>query len=373
MNRAGAGARDESGAGSLDRDCRDRSVQSGREGDELSLEEFLEKLPKAELHLHLEGSITPGRFLALAHKYSTEFHTWDEEAVRRRLLNYRDFQAFLKTFKIVCEHLREPADYADLLDDLADYFPANNIRYAELFVTPSIPWRFERDGEAVLLQLLQAGARLQQKTGVKLRWILDCVRQFGFEPAQRTAELAQRHRAEGVVAVGLGGDENSVPASDFGEVFAWVRAHALHVHIHAGETGVPQQIWDALEILGANRIGHGIQAARDPRLMSYLKEHAVGLDVCLTSNQATGAWRPLQENPFWLLRRRGVPVTLNTDDPGLFQTDLNREYRLAAENFKLTREDLSYIAIQSVRSSFLPHEEKMELMQQFQNEIAALA
>ncbi len=335
-------------------------------------QQFLQRLPKAELHLHLEGSIRPERLLSLARKYSTEYQDWDSAKLQRELLRFQDFAAFLNTFKIVCQHLREPEDYAALLWDLQSYFSRNNIQYAELILTPSIPWKFERDGEAVLVHLLEAADRLQAGSPVTIRWILDCVRQFGPEAARRTAELAHAYRTRGVVAVGLGGDEDALPASQFAEVFAWVRAHTLHVHVHAGEIGGPGNVWEALELLGANRIGHGIQAARDPRLMQYLKQHTIALDVCLTSNLATGAWRPIHENPFWLLLQRGVPVTLNTDDPGLFQTELLQEYALAARIFDLTRTDLTYVALQGVRSSFLPHAEKMALMQHFQDQIAAL-
>ncbi len=336
------------------------------------LRQFLTDLPKAELHLHLEGSIRPGRFLELARKYDTGYAGWDEAKVAGELFQYRDFAAFLGAYKTVCEHLREPEDYRALLEDLASYFERNNVRYAELIVTPAITWRFERDGEAVLKALLKAGRRLQKRGRVQLRWILDCVRQWGPESAQRTAELARDYQEAGVVGLGLGGDEKAVPAAEFADVFAWARAHNLHVHVHAGEVGGPEEVWAALETLGANRIGHGIQAARDSRLMSYLKQHAVALDVCLTSNAATGAWRPVDKNPFWLLLERGVPVTLNTDDPGMFQTELLDEYELAAKSFRLTRHDLAYVALQSVRSSFLPHEEKMALMQQFQDRIAEL-
>src|SRR5690606_1975050 len=179
---------------------------------------------------------------------------------------------------------------------------------------PSIPWFFGRDGEEVLQVLVEASERLSRTGQIQIRWILDCVRQFDLNLAERTAELAVQYRDRGVVGIGLGGDENSAPMHDFEKVFAWARANELFIHVHAGEVGGPEQVWDAVRILGANRIGHGIQAARDPELMGYLRDHLIGLDVCLTSNARTKAWPMLSDHPLPLLYRRGVPVTLNTDD-----------------------------------------------------------
>ncbi len=336
------------------------------------LEAFIREIPKAELHLHLEGSIRPARFLELSRSQGTEWADWDLDSIAGKLFKYNNFSAFLGVYKTVCQHLLGVEEYRQLLLDLEDYFVTQNIRYAEIIYTPSIPWKFGRDGEAVLDQLLETSVEIESRGRVQIRWILDCVRQFGREFAERTAKLAASRQARGVLAIGLGGDENSLPASDYAAIFAWARANSLHAHVHAGEIGGPEQVWDALKILGANRIGHGIQAARDPRLMEYLREHAIGLDVCLSSNSQTGAWGPVLNNPFGLLQKRGVPVTLNTDDPGLFKTDLCQEYRDAAHFFDLDEYALSHIALQGVRSSFLPHGEKMRLMQGFQDKIHQL-
>ncbi len=171
-------------------------------------------------------------------------------------------------------------------------------------LSPGGPWRFE------------------QERGLKIRWIFDCVRQWGAEAASQTAELAAQYKSRGVVAIGLGGDENSLPMAEYQQVFLRAKANGLFVHVHAGEVGGPEQVWDAVRLLGANRIGHGIQAARDPRLMEYLRDHTIALDVCLTSNLRTKAWTPISSHPLKLLFKRGVPVTLGTDDPGLFEASL---------------------------------------------------
>ncbi len=328
-------------------------------------EDYIRRLPKAELHLHLEGSVQP----ALLKKLMID---GDEEEAEE-LFAFKDFDSFLKSFRAVCLQLRDPESYLQVLDELKEYFLQQNIRYAEIFYTPSIPWKWERDGEAILKALLKRGRQIEQEYAIQIQWILDSVRQFGPELALRTVELAARFRDQGVVAVGLGGDENALPTEDYQEVFSWARGHQLFVHSHAGEIGEPEKVWQAIQLLGANRIGHGIQAARDSKLMEYLREHSTGLDICLTSNSRTGAWRTLSDNPFWLLYKRGVPVTLNTDDPGLFRTTLVEEYRKAVEAFELGCEDLHRLILQGVHNAFLPHAEKMALMQRFQEEIASLS
>ncbi len=333
---------------------------------------FIARLPKAELHLHLEGSVSPRRLSLLSRKYKTALAEKTGEEIAEQSFQYADFPAFLSFYKTVCEHLKGPSDYVEVFDDLVESLIRQNVLYAEIIYSPSIPWLFGSDAEAILETLLERSSEVGRGTDLQVRWILDCVRQFGVEAASQTAELGLRHHDQGVVGLGLGGDEKSIPMAEFQEVFQRARANGLYAHVHAGEIGGPDQIWDALKVLGANRIGHGIQAARDPELMAYLKAHTIALDVCLTSNLMTGAWRPVSSNPFGLLHTRGVPLTLSTDDPGLFKTSLNREYGLAARHFGLSEADLSYISLQGIRSAFLPHSDKMSLMQRFQDEIHSL-
>ncbi|MEE2822134.1 MAG: adenosine deaminase [Acidobacteriota bacterium] len=339
---------------------------------ELISEEYIKSIPKAELHLHLEGSVTPAIFAALSRKYDTDYAVLNEEKIQAQLFNYRDFYDFLNTYRIVCEHLREPLDYLMVFDWLESYFAEQNIRYAEIIYTPSILWRAGRDGREVLVALLKQSNKLDDQ-GITIRWILDCVRQFGAEWAWRTAELAVEFSKQGVVAIGLGGDEKSLSMGEYQEVFAWIRDHQLHAHVHAGEISDAQQVWEALQVLGASRIGHGIQAAWDPNLTDYLCQHAIGLDVCLTSNARTGAWPTISDNPFDLLHRKGIPVTLNTDDPGLFQVSLNEEFQKAAYLFGLDRQELHHLALQGVLLSFLPHHKKMILMKEFNEEISRIS
>ncbi len=335
--------------------------------------EYIKSLPKAELHLHLEGAITPAAFLELSRKYQTGYQALSERAVAQHLFNYKNFNHFLQTYKIVCQHLREPTDYVAILNCLTQDLVVQNVCYAEVTFTPSIPWKFERNAEEILAILLKRSREIESSQNIVIRWIVDCVRQFGREAAERSAELANQFREDGVVGLGLGGDEDSLAMGEYAEVFSWARAHQLYLHVHAGEIGNADQIWQAMQLLGANRIGHGIQAVRDSRLIDYLRDHAVPLDVCLTSNQKTRAWVSISENPFGRLYKRGVLVTLNTDDPGLFQISLVEEYLKAVQFFGLSRDDIQRLVLQGVGGSFLPYAEKMNLMQQFQDKIRRIS
>ena len=324
--------------------------------------------PKAELHLHLEGSVHPSVFLELSRKYQTRYSSCTEAEIRKTIFQYADFSDFLKTYKLICEHLREPLDYLQILDWLSEYFVREKIWYAEIIYSPSIPWKFGVDARQILIALLKRSQEIQAKQGVRIGWILDCVRQYGSAFAWQTAELAYEFREQGVVALGLGGDELSLETGEYQEVFNWAKSHQLFAYVHAGEIGEPQQVWEAINLLGANRIAHGIQAARDPELMSYLRDHAIGLDICLTSNLKTGAWAPISGNPFGLLYKRGVPVTLNTDDPGLFDVSLTGELQKAVKFFDLNNEDVQHILLQGIHMSFLAYKEKTILMKKFQKE-----
>lgn len=335
--------------------------------------DYIRRLPKAELHLHLEGSATGQVLHTLSRKYETEYQDQTPEQIAASIFRFDDFKGFLNCYKTICAHLREPEDYVLVLDVLADYCRRENISYAEVITSPAIPWNGGRDGEAVMVALLERSAAIEAETQLRIRWILDCVRQFGEESARRTAELAAKYHDRGIVGIGLGGDENSLPMKEYEQVFHWAKANGLYIHVHAGEVGGPEQVWDALTILAANRIGHGIQAARDSRLMEYLRNHAVALDICLTSNLKTRAWAPISSHPFGLLWKRGVPITLNTDDPGVFATSLTSEYLKAAKYFSLEKEDLHRIALQSIQAAFLPASEKSQLMQNFQDEIHRMA
>ncbi|HKD78308.1 MAG TPA: adenosine deaminase [Candidatus Angelobacter sp.] len=335
---------------------------------------FIQSLPKAELHLHLEGSIDPATLAELSRRYHTPLPTENNrydatgsgdvltEDDVRRLYSYKDFDGFLMAFKSVTERLREPEDYELITYRLMQKLRQQNVMHAEVYVSIGvIRWR----GQPVepLFEGMERGReRGQRDFGVSLLWIFDAVRHFGPEAAAEVFDLAARLRDRNVVAIGIGGDEARGPAEKFRDLYKKAADNGLRLTAHAGETTGPASVWGALNI-GAERIGHGLAAAQDPELMEVMAEKQVPVEVCVSSNLRTGASPELKEHPVRKFFDQGLMVTLNTDDPAMFQTSLTKEYELAQQEFEFSDEHLRELARNSFEASFLPVEKKLRFLQ----------
>lgn len=305
--------------------------------------DFLLDLPKAELHLHLEGSVEPETL------HELDPDTPMEEF--RTLYSYPDFDAFLKAFGAVGKRLRTPEDYALVTRRLLERLAAQNVRYAEIILAAGVVlWK-----GADFAPIFDAVCEAAQSSPVKVRWILDAVRQFGVEPAMQVAELAAERVSRGVVAYGIGGSEERGPAEWFTEIFAFAKRAGLRLTAHAGESMGPESVWGALE-LGAERIGHGIASIQDPALVKHLRERNIPLEICITSNLVTGVVKRIEEHPVRRLYDAGVPIVFNTDDPAMFRCSLTEEYRLAARAFGFSEPELRGIAENGFRYAFCPLE-----------------
>jgi adenosine deaminase/aminodeoxyfutalosine deaminase len=303
------------------------------------MDDFLLDVPKAELHLHLEGSVEPETLYELDPSTSLEDY--------RALYHYTDFDAFLRAFASVGKRLRTPQDYALITRRLLGRLEAQNVLYAEIIIAAGVVlWKQQEF--APIFDAIHAAAA---ESTVRVRWILDAVRQFGVEPAMQVAALAAERQDRGVVALGIGGSEERGPAHWFQDVFAFAKREGLHLHAHAGEGTGPGSMWDALA-LGAERIGHGIAAVRDPGLLRNLRERDIPLEICITSNLVTGVVERLEDHPVRRLFDAGVPIVLNSDDPAMFRCTLAGEYRLAAERFGFTEAELRRIAENGFRYAF---------------------
>ena len=333
---------------------------------DLSISEFVQSLPKAELHLHLEGSVDPATLSELSRKHNTPLpaqennygHTPEsgkelsEEDVRR-LYHYQDFVGFLMAFKAVTERLREPEDYELITYRLMQKLKAQNVVHAEVYVSVGvIHWRGQPFHE--IFEGLERGRRRGERDfGVKLYWIFDAVRHFGAEAAKKVFDEAAEMRDRNVIGIGIGGDERRGPAEWFRNLYAEAADKGLRLTCHAGESAGPESIWSALCDLKAERIGHGLTAIGDPALMDHLAKHQVPVEICLSSNVRTGCCARLEDHPLPKYIGRGMLVTLNTDDPEMFETTLNREYELAYRQLGLTRDQLRTLAENSLRASFI--------------------
>lgn len=301
----------------------------------------LRSLPKAELHLHLEGAaeaetlceITPGLTLGEA----------------RARMGFSDFAGFLQAFKWVHSCLRRPEHFALVLRRLMERLAAEGVRYAEINVSAGvILWR-----GLPLDEFFSAIAEEARRGPLPVRFIFDAVRQFGRDHVEATAEAAVRWKGRGVVGFGIGGDEARGPARLYRDVFDYIRRHGLAAVPHGGETTGPESVWEALEC-GARRIGHGIRAVEDRELMKELRRRDVPLEICITSNVRTGAVPRFEDHPVRRLFEAGVPIVLNTDDPAMFRTTLVREYRMAQHIFKFSDKELRQLAANSFRYALAP-------------------
>jgi aminodeoxyfutalosine deaminase len=336
---------------------------------------FIQSLPKAELHLHLEGSVDPATLAELSRRYNTPLPTENnrydvagsgdvltEEEIRR-LYSYNDFNGFLLAFKSVTERLRAPEDYELVTYRLMQKLRQQNVVHAEVYVSVGvIRWRGQ-PVEPIFEGLERGRERGLRDFGVSLLWIFDAVRHFGPEAAGEVFDLAARLRDRNVVGIGIGGDEARGPAEWFRDLYKKAADNGLRLTAHAGETTGSESVWGALNI-GAERIGHGLAAARDPELMEIMAEKQVPVEICITSNVRTGACAEMQEHPVRKFFDNGVMVTLNTDDPAMFQTTLNREYEIARQEFSFTEEHLRELARNSIEASFLPVEKKLKFLSQ---------
>ena len=322
---------------------------------------FIRSLPKAELHLHLEGSIEPATLLELRQRHGMDGASLAEV---EQLYNYSDFTGFLRAFKDVTGHLRMPEDYEVITYRLMERLRAQNVLHAEVTVSVGVClWR-KQDFSAIFESLERGRQRGENDFGVSMLWIFDAIRQFGAEKANKVLDVAIQFRDRHVVGFGIGGDELKGPPELFKEVYARAADHGLHLTAHAGESAGPASIWGALN-LKAERIGHGLTAGQDPELIEELAERQVPVEICVTSNLRTGCCPALGEHPVRRYFDDGLMLTLATDDPAMFHTSLASEYQLVQQTFGFTDEHLRELARNSFEASFLPSEKKIEFLNLF--------
>jgi adenosine deaminase/aminodeoxyfutalosine deaminase len=328
------------------------------------LDSFIQQLPKVELHLHLEGSVRPDTLRELSRskgRLERETLDWISERAREGY-RYKDFQDFLQAFKLVTLLLETPDDYATATTRLIEELARQNVTYAEvIFAAGIVLWK-KQPLDAVFEATALAAREAQKRLGVRAQWIFDAIRHFGAEHTREVLRWAHRFQSQGVVALGLGGDETRGPAELFTDVFREAREMGLHVVAHAGEACGPESVRKAVELLGAERIGHGLSAGRDPAVLVLLRDRQIPLEVCPTSNVATAVLARIEDHPLPQFLEAGLVVTLNTDDPAMFGTSLVDEYLQAVNTFSLSRGQILDLWQNAIRAAFLSEEEKLALL-----------
>ncbi|MEE1941822.1 adenosine deaminase [Streptomyces sp. TRM 70361] len=345
------------------------SVSGGRSGSG-DLSAFIAGLPKAELHVHHVGSASPRIVAELAARHPDSSVPADADALAE-YFTFRDFAHFIEVYLSVVDLIRDAGDVRLLTYEIARDMARQNIRYAELTVTPYSSTRRGIPAEAFMEAIEDARRAASAELGVTLRWCFDIPGEAGLESAEETCRMACELRPEGLVSFGLGGPEIGVPRPRFKPYFDRAIAEGLHSVPHAGETTGPETIWDALTSLRAERIGHGTSATRDARLLEHLVERRIPLEVCPTSNLATRAVAALEEHPVVEMAKAGVLVTINSDDPPMFGTDLCAEYGIAARLLGLDAAGVADLARNAVTASFAPDRVRAELLAGIDAHLAA--
>jgi len=329
-----------------------------------SLEQFIAGLPKAELHVHHVGSASPRIVAELAARHAGSSPVPADPDTLAEYFVFRDFAHFIEVYLSVVDLIRDAEDVWTLTYEVARELAGQRVRYAELTLTPYSSVVRGIAAEAYCEAVEDARRRAAADFDLDLRWCFDIPGEAGIPAADLTLEVATKLRPDGLVSFGLGGPELGVPREQFAPHFRAALAEGLHSVPHAGESTGPETIWDSLTHLGAERIGHGIAAARDQRLLAHLAEHGIPLEVCPTSNVRTRSVPSLAEHPLPQLVAAGVPVTINSDDPPMFSTTLNREYAVAAQLLDLDAAGVADLARAGVRASFLDPAGQQRLLEE---------
>lgn len=337
--------------------------RSTKRDPEIDVVDWLRRLPKAELHLHLEGTILPETLVELSRRHDAEPLTLDSA---RALYKYEDFLGFLMSFKAVTERLRDPEDYELITYNMVRELAAQGVVHAEVYISFGIIFYWKKTAVEPFVEAIERGRlRGEREFGTTVLWIIDAVRHFGADEAakvfRKAAELRPKYPS--IVGIGIGGDEARGSADLFRELYAEARDAGLRLTAHAGEAVGPASIWSAINI-GAERVGHALSAQQDPELIDVLAQKQIPLEINVTSNVRTGCCPGFDQHPLRSYFDSGLMVTLNSDDPPMFGSDLLSEYILAQERYGFTLEQMRELAANSVEASFLPPERKIALLQQ---------
>jgi adenosine deaminase len=338
----------------------------------MALETYIAAMPKVELHVHLEGAIRPETLLELARRNGVRLPS-DTVAGLRTWYTFTGFPHFVEIYIAMSACLRTPDDIELITREFLAGQAAQNIRYSEVTYTAFTHYRHRNIAfRDQLAAINRARAWAAAELGVTMRVIIDIAREHSAEIGLQVADWAINAMGDGVVALGLGGSEVGNPPEKFQAAFDRARAAGLPSVPHAGETVGAASIWGALRALGAVRIGHGVRCLEDPALVEELRARQIPLEVCPTSNVCLGVAPSMAEHPLPRLLAAGLYVTLNSDDPPMFNTTLNGEYLAAAGAFQLNVDDLERLALNAVRAALLPAAERTALEAEFVAEFAQL-
>lgn len=332
---------------------------------------FIERMPKIELHVHLEGSISPETLLNLADRNNIKLPI-NSVSEAKKFFEFKNFQHFVDVYTLVTHTLKTMNDYELVSYQFGCECARQNIRYAEVTFSLATNCRLSGLPWQGILEALNSGRiKAKNEFGVDWGWIFDILRD-DLNTQNFVSDAVLSSRENGIVAIGLSGNESAFESHKFAETFENVRRHGIGVVVHAGETCGPESIWSTIKHLHADRIGHGVRCVEDPALMTFLRQKQIPLEICLTSNICIGVFPDFKAHPLRALWDDGLFITINSDDPTLFNTDLTNEYKILVDQFNFDLRDLEKVSLNALHASFLSEDKKQKMNQEFRLSFASL-
>ena len=319
---------------------------------------FLQAVPKAELHLHLEAVLTLNGIKKL---YKNKFGKEITKQEQKELFSYNDLNGFIQSFLKIQGMYSSVEDFRIVFDELEKYLVKNGITYAEVFFAPTAFLKLGFKYQDMINIFHEKISKIKEKRGITIKLLMDVSRTFGLENAMNNYKLLKQFPCEDIIGIGLGGAESKGPAKDFAPVFELAKKEGFHTVVHAGEDVGPQSIWDSINLLSAERIGHGVTAIQDEKLLSELQKSGLPIEICITSNTFTKKIvQKAKEHPVRTFFDKGIAVNINTDDPVFFKTTLLDEYWICYKNLNFTMNEIKELVKNSFRHSFMNDKSKKD-------------
>jgi adenosine deaminase len=332
--------------------------------------------PKIDLHRHLEGSLRLSTLAEIAREHGVDLPSWDLEELRPYVQvvdDSRDFQSFLSKFRLLRRFYSTREAVMRVAYEAAADAAADNVKYLELRFNPVALAKVQGFGYEEVAEWVMAAVRnAQDEHDIQVRLIIQIGRDESLAVARQLAEVAATFRDQGIVGIDLAGDEINYGGARFAEVFQWAKAQGLYITIHAAEAGEASNIREAIELLNADRIGHGVRAMEDLSILDLLTKRQVPLEMCPTSNLQTGAVSRLVQHPLWAYQKVGIPVTINTDDPSISSTTLTDEYLVALRVVGVPLSAIQEMILTAAQAAFLPNAERQRLVDWFRQALPPL-
>jgi adenosine deaminase len=330
-------------------------------------QQFVTEIPKIELHLHIEGAIPLGTMLDLAKRDGKDRSLKSVDDLRRKL-TYRDFPHFIELWTWMTTLVKEESDFEEIAYQVLRELNKQNVKYVETSYSPGDYWRQGFSVRGITENLIKGKERARRDLGIRCELIIDLIRDHGPEKSMQYLDAATPYLGKGVIGIGLGGSEQNFPPGPYASIYKEARRRGFRLTAHAGEAAGAESIWVAVEKLGVERVGHGVRAKEDPRLLALLKEKQIPLDMCVTSNVRTGVCQSVEAHPIKEYFQQGLMVTVNSDDPTMFNTSISQEYLALIQRLGFSVVELRRLIANGMHASFMSEGDKQTMKSQCDGE-----